>query len=335
MRYLSCCLICMIVIFSCKEKKKDYVEIKRTEASNKNEQISIESKKYSYKKVLFENKKSRFVDTLSIKSGIYTLNIGDERIKIYLKNEYELEFNLKGDNLDSITYSGIGSLQNNYLVQSEILNKKFYKDTSIFNLDRVAFENQLKGYGEKLDGLLRKNKVQDTILIKDNKNKIASLKRYLNTIYDKKEYVRTVLAKGATAPSFDNFENYNGNTNSLEDYKGKYVYIDVWATWCMPCLKEFPALKKIKKQFKNRNIEFVGISIDEPKQYEVWRQIVEKYEIKENQLFMGRDTVFQQAYRINAIPRFLLIDPVGKIVSGDAPRPSNTKLKEILDKIIN
>ena len=69
-----------------------------------------------------------------------------------------------------------------------------------------------------------------------------------------------------SSEDFENtFENYAGETSSLEDFKGRYVYIDVWATWCGPCKKEIPYLKAIEEKFHNRNIEFVSISVDEGK----------------------------------------------------------------------
>src|SRR5690625_7878965 len=70
------------------------------------------------------------------------------------------------------------------------------------------------------------------------------------------------LTPGKKSPEFD-YENYNGGKTSLESLRGKYVYIDVWATWCGPCLREIPYLKEVEKDYRNKNIEFVAISIDE------------------------------------------------------------------------
>merc|ERR1711916_38022 len=67
------------------------------------------------------------------------------------------------------------------------------------------------------------------------------------------------LMKGMPSPKFVNYENNAGGKTSLDDLQGKYVYIDVWATWCGPCIQEIPSLKKIEKQYHNKNIEFVSI----------------------------------------------------------------------------
>lgn len=73
------------------------------------------------------------------------------------------------------------------------------------------------------------------------------------------------LAKGNPSPGFTDYENYAGGTTSLDDLKGKYVYIDVWATWCGPCKAEIPFLKEVEEEYRDKNIEFVSISIDQDK----------------------------------------------------------------------
>src|SRR5690606_24488004 len=72
------------------------------------------------------------------------------------------------------------------------------------------------------------------------------------------------LVKGNPSPKF-NYENHKGGTTSLDDLKGKFVYIDVWATWCGPCKAEIPFLKEVEKKYHGKNIEFVSISIDNEK----------------------------------------------------------------------
>ncbi len=72
---------------------------------------------------------------------------------------------------------------------------------------------------------------------------------------------------------------------SLEDFKGKYAYIDFWATWCVNCIKEFPFLNKIEERFKNEKIEFIRISIDKLEAKEKWKKMVVKKELKNVQLF--------------------------------------------------
>ncbi len=144
-----------------------------------------------------------------------------------------------------------------------------------------------------------------------------------------------VLAQGNPSPAF-NYENHKGGTTSLADLKGKYVYVDVWATWCGPCKAEIPYLKQVEKEYHDKNVEFVSISIDVKKDYEKWKAMVSEKELGGIQLFADNDwkSDFVTAYKINGIPRFILIDPDGNIVSADAPRPSNPILKEKLNTLL-
>ena len=125
------------------------------------------------------------------------------------------------------------------------------------------------------------------------------------------------------SPSFD-YVNYAWGKSKLEDYKGKYVYIDVWATWCGPCRAEIPYLKTVEEKYHGKNIEFISIAIDVMKDMEKWRTFVKEKQLGGVQLFADNDwkSQFIKDYNINGIPRFILIDPTGKIVKADAPRPS-------------
>ncbi|MGB1042814.1 MAG: TlpA family protein disulfide reductase [Tenacibaculum sp.] len=135
------------------------------------------------------------------------------------------------------------------------------------------------------------------------------------------------ISKGQLSPKFENYENYAGGTTSLDDFKGNYVYIDLWATWCNPCKKEIPDLKKLEKEYHGKNIEFVSISCDVQKQKALWQKTVKDLDLTGVQLITDNDfnTPFVRAYKANTIPRFILIDPEGKIVKNNAPKPSDSE----------
>ena len=159
----------------------------------------------------------------------------------------------------------------------------------------------------------------------------SKTKENLKTTYEKGKD----LVKGKPSPQFTNYENHKGGTTSLEDLKGKYVYIDVWATWCGPCKAEIPSLKAVEKQFHGKNIEFVSTSIDVAKDHEAWVNMVSEKELGGIQLFADDNwkSKFVTDYAIQGIPRFILVDPNGNIVSADAPRPSNPKLVELFTEL--
>ncbi|MFT5891700.1 MAG: peroxiredoxin, partial [Dokdonia sp.] len=130
-------------------------------------------------------------------------------------------------------------------------------------------------------------------------------------------------AKGKPSPDFS-FESIDGKTYSLSDFKGNYVFIDVWATWCAPCIQQIPAIKKLEETFKGKNISFVSISVDQENAYTKWKDFVKKKELEGVQLYADNsfDSAFIEAYGISSIPRFIIIDPEGKIVNANAKKPS-------------
>ncbi len=143
------------------------------------------------------------------------------------------------------------------------------------------------------------------------------------------------VAKGQPSPKFIDYENFRGGTTSLDDLKGKYVYVDVWATWCGPCRAEIPSLKKVEAQYHDKNIEFVSVSVDAEKDHDKWQAMITDKELGGVQLFSDNSwsSKFVEGYLIKGIPRFILIDPQGNIVSSNAPRPSDSKLIELFDEL--
>ncbi|WP_108866728.1 TlpA family protein disulfide reductase [Aquimarina aquimarini] len=141
------------------------------------------------------------------------------------------------------------------------------------------------------------------------------------------------IQKGNLSPTFYNYEDYEGGAVSLEDLKGKYVYLDIWATWCMPCVKEVPHLKKIIKQYDGKDITFVSISLDKRKDYEKWRAMIKEEAMTGIQLFADDafNSKFAIDYSIVSIPRFILLDPEGEIINNNAPRPSDPELVALFD----
>ena len=132
---------------------------------------------------------------------------------------------------------------------------------------------------------------------------------------------------GKMSPDFK-AEDIDGNVYTLADFRGKYVYIDMWATWCGPCRRELPYLKALEEKFADAQIVFLGLSIDKDKQ--AWEEMVRAGEMTGTQLYLGLQSKFQEAYRIEGIPRFILIGKDGRIISNDMTRPSEDATAETL-----
>ena len=158
----------------------------------------------------------------------------------------------------------------------------------------------------------------------------AALKSELKTRYGAWAH----LAEGQPAPDFT-YPDIESQLHSLSDFKGKVVYIDVWATWCGPCLAEQPYLAEIEAEYEgNDNIVFMGVSIDGDKG--AWENMVSQKEMSGVQLFADSawESKIIRDYLISGIPRFILIDADGKIVDPTAYRPSNKKLREQLAELV-
>ncbi|WP_299363271.1 TlpA disulfide reductase family protein [Winogradskyella sp.] len=184
----------------------------------------------------------------------------------------------------------------------------------------------------------RKSKTIEAFINKQQPS--DSIGHHIFNLYDKFHEAEGDLA------SFS-YENVNGEIVSLESLRGKYVYIDFWATWCINCIKEFPSLKKLENQFEDKAIEFIGISVDKLEAKEKWKKMVNQKKLKNIQLlapFQGHpdkdaiDDDFMKLLYINTyhlgIPHYALIDPNGKIVDAFFCRPSNPKTEKYLSELV-
>ena len=136
---------------------------------------------------------------------------------------------------------------------------------------------------------------------------------------------------GAEAADFS-YQDTEGNMVSLSDFKGKVVLVDVWATWCGPCRAEIPHLKKLEEEMHGKDVVFMSVSVDDEKDKQTWLDFVEKEHLGGVQLFAAGGSELREAYDIAGIPRFMVFDKAGCIVTIRAPRPSDPELKEMLEK---
>lgn len=123
---------------------------------------------------------------------------------------------------------------------------------------------------------------------------------------------------------------------SLSDFKGKVVVVDVWATWCGPCKREIPSLKAMEKDYHGKDVIFLSISVDEVKDKQKWKDFVKKEELTGVQLFGGNGmkSDVSKFYNIKSIPRFMVFDKKGNIVTDDSPRPSDPELAKMVDGLL-
>ena len=320
-------LCSLITLCSCNETiKKDYVTISAKVAANSRFPMQIR-RLDGYSKIFNTKGKTSIQDTLKIEKGMYYFMCEGVFSKIYLENGYNLTVNVEPGNKgvdNKFVFSGIGAEENNYLAKEQ--DETLAQNLKIldYNLDKGIFEKKLDSVANSLKTRIKNTKDLNSHFVVLKQKDIESFKEDQLDEYENNHYLNNVLAVGKKSPVFENYRNYAGGTTSLEDFKGKYVYIDLWATWCKPCKVEIPHLEKLSKEYKDKNIEFVSISADYKKDWSKWEAMVKDKHMEGIQLLADNDfkSDFVHAYRIDAIPRFIIIDPEGNIVNRDAPRPS-------------
>jgi len=218
-----------------------------------------------------------------------------------LANEYQEAAAVKGANPDSVLKKFLPQFEQNMAALStEILkfvdaNKNslagFY---AAMALDQMKYEKELVAYADLLKGKFQGNQA-------------------VNQFVKHMELIKPVSV-GHQAPDFS-IPGIDGKPVKLADYKGKYVMLDFWASWCVPCRKENPNVVKLYQQYHSKGLNILGISLDEKK--DAWQKAISDDHLtwahgSELQNFNG-PTV--QRYQVQAIPSNFVLDPSGKIIA--------------------
>lgn len=125
---------------------------------------------------------------------------------------------------------------------------------------------------------------------------------------------------------------YGDDIFTLEDFKGKILYIDLWASWCGPCREEIPNYKKLVERYKNNpQVAFLGIAVSDGEKE--WRKALTEEKPTWLQLY-DRDGVVARSYVANAIPKYILIDAAGKVLNFNAPGPGSPEILKALDAVL-
>ncbi|TSD66523.1 AhpC/TSA family protein [Inquilinus sp. KBS0705] len=241
---------------------------------------------------------------------------GDKNSK--LSDEYTEKSAALGKESDSLLKIYMPQFQKNISDYSEAVlkfvadNKKslagFYAITS---LDQQKYEQQMVAYADEIRGDFKDNPAVQTFVKQMDAAKPVSI--------------------GHKAPEFIMLS-LQEKPVKLSDYKGKYVLVDFWASWCVPCRQENPNVVKQYKAFHSKGFEVLGVSLDTEKKD--WKNAVDKdgltwTHVSELKRFDGPT---ERVYRIEAIPSNFLIDPQGVIV---AKNVTGQDLEQFLNKTFN
>lgn len=122
---------------------------------------------------------------------------------------------------------------------------------------------------------------------------------------------RLISSKNKTlAPEFSSFD-LTGKKINLKNYRGKFIILNFWATWCVPCIAEIPALGQIRKETSSKKLEFIAISFDDD--IEVMKTGIKKYKLDWN-VNIHYDETIRKKYGVSSLPMLFLIDDKGRII---------------------
>ena len=125
------------------------------------------------------------------------------------------------------------------------------------------------------------------------------------------------------------YKDLNNKSLSIKKFKGKYVFVDIWATWCKPCTEEIPFLKKIQKKYKD--LIFLSVSID--KDRAKWKKFVQENKLKGYHICTDGDNSILKNLQLFGVPSFVVYDKKEKKMKVNVPRPSSKDIFKFLDSL--
>ena len=218
------------------------------------------------------------------------------------------------------------------LEKKYIIARDYYKgEPFLFYLSKFLLENGEKVNPETVKRIYLELEKEDktgdfTGIVKEK------LGKWMKTKLPKDAVLNSEIA----SPEFK-LEGFNGKDISLEDFKGKVIYVDFWASWCGPCRQEFPYSKLLHDQLsekQKKQVVFLYISIDNTE--EIWKKALNELQLEGEHALSpgGWNSFVVKHYQIKSIPRYLLIDKKGNVVNQNAGRPSDENtLQDILNLI--
>jgi thiol-disulfide isomerase/thioredoxin len=260
--------------------------------------------------------------------------------------------------LQSKNISLVNKYINNKAVQDSLIKYSYYIDFlynyAIYdvepsftrkNHDKYFLRCEQKYTGESKNAVLIHSlaylSLTDNIKAKQIAKRFAENCKDINVVnYLKKEYLNENYNSINSETKyfiigFKNKEVFKNLYELIKKQEKQYTYIDFWASWCVPCRTEMPNSKKLKEEYINKGINFVYISTDEnPADWEKAMQQIGLSETENYLLPKGNESEIVKKYKINSIPRYMIIDKDGKVINQDAPRPSDPKIRQIFDELL-
>ena len=309
------------LLFACTNTNTKHVIISGTITNPKGDTVKIMMKDTSYITTL--NEDAHFNISFNLDSATYlSFFHGEESTAMFLKGGESVNLTIDTEFFDeTIIYEG--SAESSYLAKKYLLGEEANIYSQLFSTEKEEFIVNLNKHISDVEQELSTVN-NEAFVTAEKENNVKMIDYYIEKI----EAIANLPQIGEPAIDFT-YPDKEGNEFSLSTFKGSLVYVDVWATWCGPCKAEIPALKTLEHDYHNNNITFLSVSVDTDK--EAWINMLADKQLGGVQLWANGWTEITKSYAINGIPRFLLFDADGNVISLDAPRPSSEEIRELLD----
>ncbi len=161
---------------------------------------------------------------------------------------------------------------------------------------------------------------------------LLSMCKQINQEVDKNENL--TIPQNAILTKYESNSGEEIFSKIIENNKGKVIYIDIWATWCSPCIKLFNHSQKMHEMFNNENIAFVYLCCRSSE--ENWKNVIKRHQVIGTHILLNQkqNDELQTMFSIDALPQFILIDSDGKIVNNHAPKPDTEEIIDEINKLL-
>lgn len=317
---------------------------------NKRNRNENEKKQYKQELIKYRIRSKKTIDSL-VTIGELSHEISKfqyNRIKFYVINSIKDFDNINNQDLSNDSIISLKTYRfflRNYALEKLNISKKIrHNETSYDNAN--AFDEIYKSnlFSKKAKEYLLYNFLRalgdEGKDISSRFSKFEGISNDLLAVNEIKNTYLTDLTKFKQELSKTNFITIKKGVKNLDqiinENKNKVIYIDFWASWCAPCRVAMPFSRKLRSEFKDKNVVFIYVSIDTD--FEKWRNASEKERLSDtenNLLSLNYPTAtFYKELQLKTIPRYIIYDKRGKLVHQNAPSPESDEIKAELNKYL-
>lgn len=239
------------------------------------------------------------------------------------------------------TITKVTKSDTNFFIPSVTKRLKAYLQYNFLTENKLSTKDKLAFIERELQGKVKTHAqflVFKSLNFEQKSQEIAMLNNYAKANPNYASYISQNLQQKLQVDKTILLDK-NGDELLLDElinkYKGKILLIDFWASWCAPCVAEFPNSKKLRNELKNRDVVFIYLSTDD--KYNIWHKSDLQYNLGPNSYLIKNQAQSDLIgkLKVTSIPRYIIINKKGTIVNSNAERPSSSLLKKQLMAYLN